>query len=218
MSDIIELFSARVCPYAHRARLALAVKGIDFELTEIDLSNKPQRFLDVSPYGKVPALTHAGVTIYESNIINQYLDDVYPGPSMMPSDPLVKARVRIWLDYMDNKFLDIYYDAIGNQDRAKDDEFRTKIEDGFRFMENDGMAVLSGDGPYWLGAEISLLDLAYYPFFERLPAWTHYRGIDIPDDCPRLQKWRTAMAEHPAVTEIANSPEYYIEGYKKYAA
>ena len=85
-------------------------------------------------------------------------------------------------------------------------------------MENDGMAKMSAGGPYWLGAEISLIDLAYYPFFERLPAWTYYRGIDIPVDCSRLTKWRAAMQEHPAVTEIANSPDYYIEGYKKYAA
>ena len=218
MTGTMELFSARVCPYAHRSRLALAVKGIEFDLIEIDLSDKPPRFLDVSPYGKVPALVQGGVAVYESNIINEYLDELYPEPALMPVDPLGRARARIWIDYIDSKFLDTYYDAIENKDRSKDDQFRTTIEEAFRFMENDGMAKMSAGGPYWLGAEISLIDLAYYPFFERLPAWTYYRGIDIPVDCSRLTKWRAAMQEPPAVTEIANSPDYYIEGYKKYAA
>ena len=83
----IELFSARVCPYAHRTRLVLAEKGLDFELTEIDFENKPRRFLEISRYGKVPALVHAGNEIYESAIINEYLEEAFPEPALMPADP-----------------------------------------------------------------------------------------------------------------------------------
>ncbi len=218
MSGTIELFSARVCPFAHRTRLALAIKGIEFELTEIDFDAKPQRFLDISPYGKVPALVQDGDAVYESNVINQYLDEVYPQPALMPQDPLGRARARIWMEFLDSKFLGVYYDAIYNADRGKDEEFRDNVAEKLRFIESEGFAKLSSDGPYWLGSGISLIDLAYYPFFERLPAWTYYRDIDIPDDCSRLKTWNAAMREHPAVVEIANSPEYYIEGYKNYAA
>ena len=76
---------------------------------------------------------------------------------------------------------------------------------------------LSGTGPYWLGAEASLLDFALYPFFERLPAWDHYRGLGLPEDCPGLRVWLAAMAERPSVKAIANTPEYYIERYQNYA-
>ena len=216
-SPTLELFSARVCPYAHRTRLALAEKGIDFELTEIDFKNKPERFLKVSAYGKVPAIVHDGVVVYESAIVNEYLDEVFPEPPLMPADPATRARVRVWIDYCDDHFLDDFYAAIRNRDPAKASEFKAKTEEHLRFIETAGLREMSADGPYWLGDRISLLDLAYYPFFERFPAWTHYRGIAIPEDCTRLAAWLAVMAERPSVKAIANPPEYYIERYQGYA-
>ena len=212
----IELFSARVCPYAHRTRLVLAEKGLDFELTEIDFKDKPKRFLEISRYGKVPAIVHDGNEVYESAIINEYLEEVFPEPALMPKDPGLRAQVRIWIDYCDDHFLDDLYGAIRNQDAETHGELRDKVLAHFHDLE-DALAGLSGAGPYWLGAEASLLDFALYPFFERLPAWAHYRGLGIPEDCPRLAAWLAVMAERPSVREIANTPEYYIERYQNYA-
>ena len=214
-TDKIELFSARVCPYAHRTRLVLMEKGIDFELIEIDLQNKPERFLAVSAYGKVPALVHEGVSIYESAIVNEYLDEVFPEPAFMPKDPATRALVRIWIDYCDDHFLDDHYAALKNQDEAKAGEWKEKIDRHLRFIES-GMRDLSAEGPYWLGEKVSLLDFSYYPFFERLPAWEHHRGLGLPDDCERLRGWLAAMLERPMVKSIANPPDYYIERYARY--
>jgi glutathione S-transferase len=213
----LELFTARVCPYAHRTRLALAEKGIDFELTEIDFKDKPERFLKVSLYVKVPAIVHDGVEVYESAIVNEYLDEVFPEPPLMPADPATRALVRVWIDYCDDHFLDDLYAAIRNRDPARAPELKAKTEEHLRLIETGGMRRLSAEGPYWLGERISLLDLAYYPFFERFPAWTHYRGIAIPDDCTRLRDWIAVMAERPSVKAIANTPDYYIERYQGYA-
>lgn len=212
----IELFSARVCPYAHRSRLVLAEKGRDFKLTEIDFKAKPERFLKISRYGKVPALVHGGNEIYESAIINEYLEEVFPEPPMMPKDPGRRAQVRIWIDFCDDHFLDDLYGAIRNQDPGKHGELKAKVEGHLRALEG-ALVRLGGAGPYWLGRDVSLLDFALYPFFERLPAWAHYRGLGIPDDCPRLGAWFAAMAERPSVRAIANTPEYYIERYQNYA-
>ena len=212
----IELFSARVCPYAHRTRLVLAEKGLEFELTEIDFKDKPKRFLEVSRYGKVPAIVHEGNEVYESAIINEYLEEVFPEPPLMPKDNGLRAQVRIWIDYCDDYFLDDLYGAIRNQDAAEHRELKNKVVTHLRTLE-DALARLSGAGPYWLGAEACLLDFALYPFFERLPAWAHYRGLGIPDDCPHLRAWFAAMAERPSVRAIANTPEYYIERYQNYA-
>ena len=217
MTDAVELFSAQVCPYAHRARLTLAEKGVSFTLTEIDLADKSRRFLEISPYGKVPVLVHKGQAIYESAIVNEYLNDAFRSPALLPADPFERARARIWIDYFDNKFLDLYYKTLMNMDRSRDAEYREKVETGFRVIETEGLGKLSGDGPYWLGSDLSLVDIAYYPFFERLPAWTHHRGIQVPDDCPRLQTWLGIMRDRPSVREIANSPAFYIEQYKGYA-
>ena len=74
-------------------------KELPFELTEVDLSNKPDWFLKVSPYGKVPVIVDDGETIYESAIINEYLEEKYRNISMMPEEPIERAKARIWMDY-----------------------------------------------------------------------------------------------------------------------
>ncbi len=214
----MELFTARVCPYAHRTRLALLEKGVAFEHIEEDLKNKSARFLEVSPYGKVPALVHNGQTLYESLIINEYLDETFPETPLMPSDPVLRAKARIWIHYCDAYFVSDFYAVIQNKDRSKDSELKEKLADRLRKAEREGFGELSGDGPYWLGADVSLVDLAWYPFFERLPAWTHYRGFEIPDDCPKIAAWAEAMAGRASARDVANDAAYYIEGYARYAA
>ena len=214
----MELFTARVCPYAHRTRLALLEKGLEFEHIEEDLSNKSARFLKVSPYGKVPALVHNGETIYESLVINEYLDEVFPEPALMPADPVLRAKARIWIAYCDDYFTGDFYAVIRNKEESKQGELKATLADRLRKAEQDGFGELSGDGPYWLGAEVSLVDLAWYPFFERLPAWTHYRDFAIPDDCPKIARWADAMAGRASAQAVANDADYYIEGYARYAA
>lgn len=217
MQDKLELFSARVCPYAHRTRLILREKNKQFEYTEVDLQNKPARFLAVSPYGKVPALVHDGATIYESAIINEYLDETFARPRFMPESPVLRAKVRIWIDYCDDYFIADHYALLRNRDSAQHDALLHKAERNFRFIEREGLAKLSDGGPFWLGSEPSLIDFAWYPFFERLPAWSHYRGLKIPEDCPKLRLWLEVMSNRESVGEIANSTDYYIERYASYA-
>ena len=214
----MELFTARVCPYAHRTRLALLEKGVAFEHIEEDLKNKSARFLEVSPYGKVPALVHNGQTLYESLIINEYLDEAFPENPLMPSDPVQRAKARIWIHYCDAYFVGDFYAVIQNKDRSQDGELHEKLAGRLRTAEREGFGELSGGGPYWLGADVSLVDLAWYPFFERLPAWTHYRDFKIPEDCPKIAAWAEAMAARDSARKVANDAAYYIEGYARYAA
>jgi glutathione S-transferase len=217
MANTIELFSARVCPYAHRTRLILREKQVQFEYTEVDLQNKPARFLANSPYGKVPALVHDRTTIYESAIINEYLDEVFEEPRLMPQTPALRAKSRIWIDYCDDYFIADHYALLRNQEPAQHQGRLQKAESNFRFIEGEGLTKLSAAGPYWFGSEPSLIDFAWFPFFERLPAWTHYRGLKIPDDCPRLKRWFEAMSLRDSVREMANDAAYYIERYVSYA-
>ena len=216
-SQPIELFSARVCPYAHRTRLILSEKGVAFELVEINLQDKPARFLEVSPYGKVPAIVHDGVTIYESAIINEYLDEVFPHPRLMPSGPTLRAKARIWIDYCDDYFIADHYALLKNTDAGKHDALLQKARRNLGFVEREGFTKLSGAGPFWFGSEPSLVDFAWYPFFERLPAWTHYRGLTISEDCRRLKTWLDAMSARPSVVQIANDADYYVGRYIGYA-
>ena len=102
---MIKLYSARVCPYALRTRLALEEKGLAYEHIEIDLQHKPAEFVAISRYGKVPALFDDGRHIYESVVINEYLDESYPEPPLMPERPIDRAYARIWIDFANTRMM-----------------------------------------------------------------------------------------------------------------
>jgi glutathione S-transferase len=93
----IRLYSAKGCPFARRTRLVLHEKGAEFEAHEVDFRNKSEDFLKASPTGKVPVIVADGDSLYESNIVNQYLDEVYEEPRLMPEDPKARAYARIWM-------------------------------------------------------------------------------------------------------------------------
>jgi glutathione S-transferase len=211
----VEIFSTEVCPYAHRTRLVLMHKGVDFALTEIDLSNKPDWFAEVSPYGKVPSIRHDGRIVYESAIINEYLDEVFHAPALMPTDSHARAMARIWVDYGNTRFNVASFKLLRENDTANQNTLRTELDASLKFME-EGMAKLGG-GPYWLGTELSLVDYSYYPFFERFCNVEHYRDYQIPASCRRLLAWRNVMKTLPIVREIANAPEFYVKRAKAYA-
>jgi glutathione S-transferase len=216
MTDKLELFSAKNCPYAHRTRLTLTEKGIDYQLNEINLSDKPKRFLEISFYGKVPAILHGTVEIYESAIINEYLDEVSPQPPLRPSDPGQKAVLRMWVDFMNNHFLGDHYRLIGAQEPEKVVDLIAKQQERFRIMEK-ALGRFSRGGPFWLGADLTLVDFAYYPFFERLCAWEHYRGLRVPEDCEKLLAWHEVMKAQSSVRACALDGSYYVTHYEGYA-
>jgi len=91
------LYSGTTCPYSHRCRFVLFEKGMDFEIRDVDLYNKPEDISVMNPYGQVPILVERDLILYESNIINEYIDERFPHPQLMPGDPVERARVRLFL-------------------------------------------------------------------------------------------------------------------------
>ena len=91
------LYSGTTCPYSHRCRFVLFEKGMDFEIRDVDLYNKPEEIAAMNPYGQVPILVERDLILYESNIINEYIDERFPHPQLMPGDPVDRARVRLFL-------------------------------------------------------------------------------------------------------------------------
>ena len=212
----LKLYSSNSCPFAHRSRLMLYEKGIDFWSIEIDLSNKPDWFASVSLYTKVPALEQGDIRIFESAIVNEYVDEVYPTPAMVPADPGRRALARIWVDYCNTRFTSAFGGLLREADPSARPEKAEKLLEALRYMETSGLEKL-GANPYWLGDSISIVDVAFWPWFERFAAMTHYRGFTIPDDCTRLNAWVAAMRERPAVQKAANPPEFFINAYARYA-
>jgi glutathione S-transferase len=213
----ITIYSAVVCPFAHRSRLVLLEKGIDFDLVEIDLQNKPEGFSEISPYGKVPAIKHGSERVWESAIINEYLDEVFPEPSLLPKSPIGKAQARIWIDFANTRFVPAYSNVLRNPDPQKQKEAAQELYNHLQFIENEGLGKLSGEGPYWFGESISLVDLTFYPWFERWPVIKHYRGFNSLSEFPRIHQLKKALKERESVKAIANSKEFYLERYARFA-
>ena len=213
----VEIISADACPFAQRSHIVLLEKGVDFTLSEIDLKNKPDWFLRISPYSKVPVLRHGETRIYESAIINEYLDEVFPEPPLMPSAPAGRAEARIWIDFCDNRFVITFYKLLLEQDNDKQNKYRERMLDHLRFLETEALSGALSSGPYWRGKAFSLVDVSFASFFERFVALEHYRDLVIPPQCTRLCAWIAALAERESVKQTAHSRDYFIKRYASYA-
>jgi len=213
----LELYSASVCPFAHRTRLTLMEKGLDFQLIEIDLNNKPDWFSEVSPYGKVPVIKHQENRIWESAIINEYLEEAFPELPLLPESPGERALARIWIDFANTKLVPAFYKMLLEQNPEKQTKWKTQFQEHLQFMEKEGMQKLSSNGKYWLGNGLSLVDLTFYPWFERFCILEHYRDVFIPPSCSLLKHWWQEMSQRESVQQIKNAPEFYIAQYEKYA-
>lgn len=214
----IKLFSARACPYAHRTRLVLSEKKLAFELVEIDLSNKPSWFESVSGYGKVPALEYDGDRIWESAIINEYLEEAHPEPRLLPAERGLRAQARIWIDFANTRLAPAFGALLRSQSKDEQSSHGQELERSLRYLEHEGFAKLAGTGPFFLGARPSLVDFAFYPWFERWPALQHFRGFSVPRELTLLSRWQRAVRELPSAKAHENTVEYYVERYAHHVA
>lgn len=210
----LHLYSARTCPFAQRTRLVLQTKGLAFELIEIDLDHPPADFRTISPYGKVPLLECEGDRIWESSVINEYIEERFPQPPLMPGGPAARAKARIWIDYANNVFVPLFYKLLLLQKAEEQQAIADRLRESLLFLEDQALVHAR---PYWLGPEVSLVDYTYYPFFERFPVLEHFRRFSIPEQCPRLHRWLGAMKVLPAVSALAPPLELYLERYARYA-
>mgnify|MGYP001007142652 CR=1 FL=1 len=94
---MMKLYSGTSCPFSHRCRIVLFEKGMDFEILDVDVQSKPEDLAVMNPYNEVPVLVERDLTLYESNIINEYIDERFPHPQLMPADPVMRARTRLML-------------------------------------------------------------------------------------------------------------------------
>ena len=186
MADM-ELFSKAYSPYAQRTRMALIEKGLSFRLTEIDTNDKPAWFKEVSPYGKVPVLRHGDALVYESRIVNEYLDEAFPTPPLLPRTPAARAQARIWIDYCDSQLVPTMSPWFAaRRDPEKQIKNCEVLRQRFLFIEEQGLGKMS-NGPYWLGAEVGLVDLQFMPMFERLPCYVEQWNAPTVSEFTRLQ-------------------------------
>jgi glutathione S-transferase len=173
----VKLYNTQQCPYALRTRMVLHEKGIDFEVHGVDLSNKSEEFLSVSPYGKVPVLSVNGTSLYESNVVNEYLNEVYESPRLMPENPEERALVRSWMAFADDYFFpSVYRVRMGLQRGYSEDEIqeaKEKLYDALSRLEHQL------EGRQYLVGEYTLADIAHAGNFHRLRVLVKSREVPL---------------------------------------
>jgi len=155
-----KLVSFVLCPFVQRAVIMLRHKGIDFDIEYIDIANKPQWYLDKVPTGKVPALFVGDDVLFESAIINEYLDETTP-PPLLAQDPWERAQQRAWINYSDQLLMGQY----AMMTAQSQDEFEERKE---KLITTALPLIKQIKGPYFSGEDFSLVDAAVAPFLMRL--------------------------------------------------
>ena len=165
---MIKLYDFPLSTNARKVRIALIEKGLDFERIQIDLGKKEQKtpdYLKIHPFGQVPALDDEGFVVYDSTTINEYLEDEYPEPPLLPKDSEGRATARLLEDLRDNyfnpPFVEIFRETRskpeGQQDLKLIERAKAEIAKCFDRLEQEL------EGKQYLAGSFSLADIAYMP-------------------------------------------------------
>jgi RNA polymerase-associated protein len=195
----MQLYDYSDCPFAQKVRIVLAEKELEYETVFVDLRQGEQKkpdFLKLNPYGRVPVLIDEEIVVYDSTLINEYLEDEYPHPRLMPEDSAGRARVRTMEDFCDNSFLPSagfvqaeLGKAAAEQDPARLERYRKGLTDGLNRLET----YLTGKE--YLVGEFSLADIAFVPAVMNLARL----GVDVDPRLRHVIGWIGRLRERPSV-------------------
>jgi glutathione S-transferase len=195
----LKLISHKLCPYVQRAVIALTEKDIPFERIDIDLSDKPEWFLRVSPLGKTPVLLAGDTAIFESAVILEYLEDTQ-SPALHPADALARAEHRAWIEF-GSAILNDIAGLYAARDEAAFNAKVTALRD--KLMRIEARLKM----PWFGGERFSLVDAVFGPVFRYFDAFDRIGDFGILTDLPKTATWRAALAMRPSIAG-AVSPDY----------
>ncbi|KAK9054361.1 hypothetical protein SSX86_025439 [Deinandra increscens subsp. villosa] len=206
-SDVI-LLDLWISVFGARVRIALAEKGVRYEYREENLPNKSPLLLQMNPvHKKIPVLIHKGKPICESNIIVQYIDEAWHdnSPSLLPSDPYLRAQARFWADFVDKK---IYEGGKKIWTTKGEDQQVAKKEfiDLLKMVEGE-----LGEKPYLIGESFGFADIALIPFTAWFYTLNTIGNMSIEKECPKLAAWVKRCMERETVSKNLPDPHKFYE-------
>lgn len=215
----LKLISFELCPFVQRSVITLLEKGMDYEityLTQNELKNPPQWFKDISPFGKVPVLRVDDVTVFESAVIMEYIDEISP-PSLHPSDPLQRALNRAWMKFGEELLFSQHRYATAT-DEAAFKQNRQEVEEGLNRLEG-----VIADGPFFNGSDFCLIDASYAPIFMRMDILEGQHRSGFYDNKPKISRWADACRGKETVIksvipDLATKYIDFIRNSNDYAA
>lgn len=192
MTAQLKLISHKLCPYVQRAVIALTEKGVPFARVDIDLDNKPDWFLKISPLGKTPVLVVGDRAIFESAVILEYLEETQPNP-LHPKDPLARAEHRAWIEFNSAVLSDIWGLEVAT-DEATFAAKAKQLETRLALLEKRLVAA-----PWFDGETFSLVDAVFGPAFRYFDVIDEIGDFGIFANKPKLVQWRTKLAARPSI-------------------
>jgi RNA polymerase-associated protein len=195
---MMTLYSGTVDPYSHRCRIVLFEKGMDFQVIDVDLANKPEDLAVINPYNSVPVLVERDLVLQQANIINEYIDERFPHPQLMPADPVMRSKARLGLFEMERDLYQLVDEIEANPDSKAADKARVMIRDTL-----SQLVPIFTKQEYILGDDFSMLDVAISPLLWRLG---HY-GIELPKQAAPLLKYAERIFSRPAYIEAMTPSE-----------
>lgn len=212
------LISFKLCPFVQRSVINLLEKKVDYEIRYIDLANKPDWFLKISPFGKVPVLQVGEDVLFESAVINEYLDETQP-PALHPKDPLQKAKHRAWAEFASALLMDQYGWTMSKVE-ADSEKKKEEILSKFKILESILPEPKNGR-LFFAGETVHLVDTAYAPFFMRLD-FLKAKGasFDLLSGFPKLKIWSETLLSLPSVKNsvLPEVPKEYIDFIKAHSS
>ena len=200
MAVPLKLISHKLCPYVQRAVIALTEKGVPFERIDIDLANKPEWFLKISPLGKTPVLVVGDHAIFESAVILEYLEETQGHP-LHPADALRRAEHRSWIEFGSA----VLNDIAGLYSAADETAFKAKaVQLEARFARLEGRVIAT---PWFDGENFSLVDAVFGPVFRYFDVFDGIGDFGILAGKSKLARWRAALAVRSSV-KLAVSADY----------
>lgn len=195
------LISYKQCSYAQRVAIVLNQKSIEYEIEYIDLADPPGWFKEISPFGKVPILQVDGAVLWESVVINEYLDETYPN-RLHPSDPVLRARNRSWIEHANQCTRNVLQLGL----KETEGDFLELLEKLFKKLD---MLESSIEGsPFFNGTDFSLVDASCVPFLQRLEFMDELRpGTLDPKRHPKLNAWKDTLLRQSSVLN-STVPEF----------
>ncbi|MCR4303946.1 MAG: glutathione S-transferase N-terminal domain-containing protein [Gallionella sp.] len=194
---MMRLYSGSTCPYSHRCRIVLFEKGMDFEVIDVDLMNKSEDVATINPYNKVPVLVERDLVLYEANIINEYIDERFPHPQLMPPDPVMRGRARLFLHRFEQELYS-QVDMIEHGVAKSADKARSVIRDNLTQL-----AQILTRQKFLLGDEFSMLDVAIAPLLWRLD----YYGIQMGKEAAPLMKYAERLFSRQGFIDALTASE-----------
>lgn len=193
------LYSGITCPFSQRCRFVLYEKGMDFEIKDVDIFNKPEDLAVMNPYNQVPVLVERDLILYESNIINEYIDERFPHPQLMPGDPVMRGRGRLVLFRMEKELFSLVH-VLENPNSTNKEMAKAREAIG------NGLTMLASaftKNKYILGDDFSMIDVALSPLLWRLD---HY-DIKLGKSAAPLLKYAERIFQREAFIEAMTPAE-----------